>query len=232
MTPRDIRHRVEHTKNKHSRAVCKNGTIVIRLARNLTRAEEQEHIEYLLRQMTKQILEEKQKAVISPFNHILESGQSQSVTLASGKTYLFTLIPGERTCARRTQRGWIISVGPRTRRLALHKLLWKLLSEAEQPRIDELVRRINKETFRTRISKVRLKFAASQWGSCSPKGVIMINSSLLFTPPSVLKYVIVHELAHRKRGDHSPTYWSWVESAMPSYERAKKVLMDYCLPTL
>ena len=232
MNPKGIRHRVERTKNKHSRAVFRDDTIVIRLAKNLSKTEEKEHIHDLLRKMTQYVLEEEQKTTINPFKTILSEGQSQTVTLANGKKYSFTLEPGNKTAARRTTRGWRITVGPRTRRSGLHRLLWSLLAREEQPHIAKLVQEINNETFGVHITSVRFKFATSQWGSCSPKGIIMLNAAMLFVPTVALKYVIVHELAHRRRADHSPTYWKWVQWAMPGYKRARGQLGEYRLPSL
>ena len=125
-----------------------------------------------------------------------------------------------------------MTIGPKIRRNGLHKLLWKTLAKHEQSRIEQLVARINVETFGVRITGIRLRFACSQWGSCSPRGIIMINAALLFTRPEVLRYVIIHELAHRKRPDHSPQYWSWVAWAMPGYEKAREGLYEYRLPNV
>ena len=60
----------------------------------------------------------------------------------------------------------------------------------------------------------------------------MLNTALLFLPPSVLRYVIVHELAHRIVPNHSRAFWREVERAMPTYERAYDALHDYRLPQL
>ncbi len=229
---RRLRHRIERTRNKHSRAVFQNETIVIRLARNLSRMEEQEHIENLLRRMMKQVLEEEQKILIHPFAHLLNGGQSQTITLASGRKVFFSLIPGERTRAMRTQNGWTVSVGPRLRRAALHRFLWSLLARSEERRIARLVQSINESSFALPLRSVKLRFASAQWGSCSPRGVIMINAALLFVPPSALRYIIMHELAHRRRADHSPAFWREVAWAMPRYERAPRLLQEYRLPTL
>ena len=49
----------------------------------------------------------------------------------------------------------------------------------------------------------------------------MINTALLFLPPSILKYVITHELAHTVQRNHSRAYWREVEWAMPTYEKAR-----------
>jgi predicted metal-dependent hydrolase len=230
MQPMRLRHKVEHTRNKHSRAVCRGDTIVIRLARNLSKTEEQEHIQSLLRRMTHLVLEERQKTVIDPFRHILLGGQSATVTLATGKKIHFTLVLGNRTRATRNAKGWTVYIGPQIRRKALHRFLWSLLAHTETERIQNLVHSINDEILGVHVRKVSLRFATTQWGSCSPKGVIMLNTALLFLPPSLLRYVIVHELAHRLQQNHSDAYWREVKRAMPSYEKAYKALQNYRLP--
>ena len=60
----------------------------------------------------------------------------------------------------------------------------------------------------------------------------MINAALLFVTPSILKYVIIHELAHTIRRDHSPAYWREVQSVMPRFLEAKHALEEYRLPIL
>jgi predicted metal-dependent hydrolase len=227
-----IRHRVEYTRNKHSRAVCRGETIIIRLARNLSKTEEQEHIQSLLRRMTHLVLEERQKILIDPFRHLLNGGQSLTVTTATGKKYYITLEPGARTSARKSGLHWRVAVGPHIRRAALHRFLWSLIAKSEKERIEALVQSINHATYRHLVRGVSLRFATTQWGSCSPRGIIMLNSALLFLPPSLLKYVIVHELAHRRVPNHSSTYWREVEWALPTYRSAYKMLQNYRLPTL
>jgi predicted metal-dependent hydrolase len=227
-----FRHRIERTRNKHSRAICRDNTIIIRLAKNLSKTEEQEHIQNLLRRMTHLVLEERQKIPVDPFRSLLNGAQSQTVTLASGRKILFSLVPGPTTKARRTSRGWTIEVSPQIRRGALHRFLWSLLSSAEEERIADLTRRINDDLLGVRIREVKLRFATTQWGSCSPKGVIMLNTALLFLPPSLLRYVIVHELTHRVHANHSDAYWREVRRVMPGYEKQYKALQNYRLPTL
>ncbi len=230
--PPRLRHRVEHTKNKHSRAVCKDDTIVIRLARNLSKTEEQEHIKNLLKRMTQLVSEERQKESIHPFQNLLMGGQTQTVALATGKKYVFSLYPSTKTEARRTATGWKVGVGPGTRRRALHRFLWSLLSKAEEKRITALVHGINDATYCAIIRDVELGFATTQWGSCSSRGRIMLNTALLFLPPSLLRYVIIHELAHRRYQNHSRAYWREVESILPNYEKYCEELKEFRLPTL
>ncbi len=60
----------------------------------------------------------------------------------------------------------------------------------------------------------------SRWGSCTPgTRSIRISSRLAAFPDWVIDYVIVHELAHLDRGDHSPEFWKLVHR-YPKAERA------------
>ena len=227
-----IAHRVVRTKNKHSRAVLKDETVIIRLARNLSRTEEQDHIRDLLRRMTRIVLEERTKILINPFQSLLNGSSRSTIELATGKKIVFALEAGDRSKAKRTKEGWHITIGPRCRRKALHRFLWKLVSISEQQRIERMVDTLNAEVLGVRIRGVKMGFASTQWGSCSPSGIIMLNAAMLFVRPEVFRYVTVHELAHRKRADHSPQYWAWVQWAMPGYAKAREKLYDYRLPNL
>lgn len=230
-----IRHRVIQTRNICSRAVLQEDTIVIRLARNLSQEERREHIRNLLRRMMEQVLKEQRKKRIAPFRHLLDGGESLTVRLASGRIYRIALIPGSRTQVRlldMRQRSWVVEIGPRLRRPALHRLLWNLLAKTEMRRMQHTVRALNGNTLRVQIRGVKLAFAQSQWGSCSPKGVIMLNTALLFLPKKILHYVIVHELAHRLVHNHSPSYWKTVKRVMPNYRGAYRELQNYRLPSL
>ncbi|NOQ23042.1 MAG: DUF45 domain-containing protein [Candidatus Aegiribacteria sp.] len=60
-------------------------------------------------------------------------------------------------------------------------------------------------------SRVRLGNARTRWGSCSSRGVIMINRRLVHAPPDVVEYVVVHELVHLRYRNHSPLFWNSVE---------------------
>lgn len=55
----------------------------------------------------------------------------------------------------------------------------------------------------------------SRWGSCSAKGTISLNQDLLFLPPELVRYIIIHELCHTRHMDHSPKFWALLESFEP-----------------
>lgn len=72
--------------------------------------------------------------------------------------------------------------------------------------------------------KVFVKAQKTRWGSCSSKGNINLNCLLMNVPSYVRKYVIVHELAHRKEMNHLEQFWEVVANVMPEYQKAVKWL--------
>ncbi len=230
MTPR-FRHKVERTRNKHSRAVYSGNTIIIRLAKNLSRTEEQEHIRNLLRRMAHLILLDRKKTLIDPFRPLLDG--ASSLTLQVGrKNVRFTLRAGEKTKAMRVRGGWRVDLSPGIRRRSLHLFLWKMLARDAESHLSALLTKYNRETYRARITETKIQFATTQWGSCAPRGRIMLNTALVFLPPRLQRYVIIHELAHTRRADHSPAYWREVEEMLPRYAEDYRELQNYRLPTL
>ncbi|MEK7218740.1 MAG: YgjP-like metallopeptidase domain-containing protein, partial [Patescibacteria group bacterium] len=200
-------HRIERTRNRHSRAVLRGETVVIRLARNLSAREEREHVEILLRRMQRVVHRERQRTLVRPFSPLLEGKDDLTLTLPGGRRCRFTLRPGKRTAARYRGGGWDVTVGPGTGRSALHRFLWRLLRRSERPSLAAFVREVNRRTLRVPIRDVTLRYATSQWGSCSARGCISLNAALLVLPPEMLEYVIVHELANRLHRGHNKAYW-------------------------
>lgn len=74
--------------------------------------------------------------------------------------------------------------------------------------------------------RITIRRQRSRWGSCSAKGNLNFNCLLMLTPPEVLDYVIVHELCHRKEMNHSPKFWSEVESVLPDYKQRRNWLKE------
>lgn len=189
-------YRIERTRNRTSRAVYRDETVVIRLARNLRPHEERDHIRDLLRRMEDVVRREQQRILINPFQAMLDALGLQ---------------------------------GPA--RAKHHRALWKAFNRGIQDDMRRLVETINDRTLRVPIQGVKLRFAKTQWGSCSPKGMITLNPALLFVPETVRHYVIVHELAHCLVPNHSARFWRTVERAMPDYRAARDLLHGYRLPS-
>ena len=49
------------------------------------------------------------------------------------------------------------------------------------------------------------------------RGTLSLSWRLVMAPPSVLAYVVNHELAHLRHPNHSPAFWAEVERLMPGH---------------
>jgi predicted metal-dependent hydrolase len=74
------------------------------------------------------------------------------------------------------------------------------------------------------VVKVSIRNQRARWGSCGRDGHICLNWRLVLMPDWVRDYVLIHELMHLRRLDHSPGYWRLVAAACPEYEKARRWL--------
>lgn len=70
--------RIERTRNRHSRAVLQQDTIVIRLAQRLSASEEQRHIESLVRRMVTMLQKDHHRIKIDPHFPLFD-GQKEDI---------------------------------------------------------------------------------------------------------------------------------------------------------
>ncbi len=68
---------------------------------------------------------------------------------------------------------------------------------------------------------IRIKDTRSQWGSCTPAGVLSFSWRLVLAPPFVLRYVAAHEVAHLVELNHSPAFWALNAKLDPNHEAAR-----------
>jgi len=74
------------------------------------------------------------------------------------------------------------------------------------------------------VNRITVRNQRTRWGSCGRDGHICLNWRLVVMPPWVRDYVLIHELMHLKRLDHSPAYWRLVAAACPTYREARQWL--------
>lgn len=117
----------------------------------------------------------------------------------------------------------------------------QLLSPAEQKRLKVLENRYRNSarsrfTSRTayyhtltggHYTSITIRDQKSRWGSCSSRGTLSFNYRLIFAPPAVLDYVVVHELCHLTHMDHSKDFWNMVGCIMPDYKIYKTWLREH-----
>ncbi|MDO4839447.1 MAG: DUF45 domain-containing protein [Desulfovibrionaceae bacterium] len=74
---------------------------------------------------------------------------------------------------------------------------------------------------RVRVNRVTVKAQRTRWGSCSVRGNLNFNCLLALSPDYVQRYIVVHELCHLLRMNHSALFWAEVARIMPDYKTAE-----------
>jgi predicted metal-dependent hydrolase len=71
---------------------------------------------------------------------------------------------------------------------------------------------------------VGIKTFRSRWGSCTAKGKLEFNWQIMMAPNRMVDYVVLHELCHLIRHDHSPEFWREMARVMPEYQQCREWL--------
>jgi predicted metal-dependent hydrolase len=89
--------------------------------------------------------------------------------------------------------------------------------------VRELPRRLFElaKRFGLTVARVSIRNQRWRWGSCNRAGHICLNWRLVTMPEWVSEYVLIHELMHLRRMDHSPKFWKLVAAACPRYQEAR-----------
>ena len=123
-------------------------------------------------------------------------------------------------------RAWIAAQLSRVRPPAVTaeaQRAWRARAKAVLPeRLFELAERHG-----CAVKAVSIRSQKTRWGSCGRNGHISLNWRLMLMPEWVRDYVLVHELMHLRRLDHSPKYWRLVEAACPDYRLARQWLRTH-----
>ena len=72
--------------------------------------------------------------------------------------------------------------------------------------------------------RLGLSSAGTRWGSAGADGSIRLNWRLIHLRPSLIDYVVVHELAHLREMNHSPRFWQHVQAVLPGYAEQRAQL--------
>jgi predicted metal-dependent hydrolase len=101
-----------------------------------------------------------------------------------------------------------------------------------RPAVERLYRRLARKEIATRLdmavaqvggsySGLSIRSQSTRWASCSAKGAMSFNWRLLLAPEPVLDYVVWHEVCHLDIRDHSPRFWTLVDSRCPDWRERR-----------
>ncbi len=74
--------------------------------------------------------------------------------------------------------------------------------------------------------RLQIRAQRTCWGSHSSTGTISLNLCGLFLEPRLLRYLMIHELAHGRHMNHSARFWKLVSKYEPDYKALDRQLSD------
>ena len=87
---------------------------------------------------------------------------------------------------------------------------------------EELISNFKK--YRVEPSSIVLRDMPTRWGSCTPKGKLILNPELIKAPRGCIEYVITHELCHLVYHNHTQRFFDLQTKEMPDWVKWKTKL--------
>ena len=75
------------------------------------------------------------------------------------------------------------------------------------------------EKYNVKPEAIYLQEMPKRWGSCTPKGKIILNPELIKAPKPCVEYVIIHELCHLVHPNHTNAFIQLQEKVMPDWQK-------------
>ncbi len=109
------------------------------------------------------------------------------------------------------------------------KIMQKLVSWLKKYAKTILEERVNYLSNIMRITPTAMKIndTKGRWGACNSRGTISFNFRVVMLDPSIIDYVIVHELCHLIEMNHSKKFWNLVFSFLPSAKNTKEKIKEF-----
>ena len=78
-----------------------------------------------------------------------------------------------------------------------------------------------------RYQKLSIRDQRTVWGSCTKGGNLNFNWRVVMAPPSVLDYLVIHELSHLLEMNHSKRFWGHVGRHCPDWKEHRSWLREH-----
>ena len=140
-----------------------------------------------------------------------------------GKQYMLRVTEGKPSSARYKGRYFEVICAPKSKAAELMKEWYRERAKIKFSEIAEPIRQRFKK-YGVEPSSIYIQSMSNRWGSCTPKGKIILNIELIKAHKPCIEYVITHELCHLVHRDHTKAFFELLKTEMPDWERWKKKL--------
>ena len=123
------------------------------------------------------------------------------------------------------ERGKLVIEGDLEDRELVREVIRKFLADRGKAHLPALLKILSKE-LGLPFNGVSIRGQKTRWGSCSSRKNINLNFKLLLLDPSLVRYVIIHELCHTRHMNHSRDFWKLVAEFDPDYREHERLLKD------
>ena len=133
----------------------------------------------------------------------IKAGKEESVKL---KGRFIEVVTKDKAKAKELLQGWYLQHA----RIKFHEIAEPLIEQFKRHKVIP--------------SSIVLRDMPTRWGSCTPKGKIILNPELIKAPKPCIEYVIIHELCHLVHHDHTQKFLDLQSREMKDWEKWKMKL--------
>lgn len=140
-----------------------------------------------------------------------------------GKKYRLRIEPSDKYGVRCTRGYMTVYVTPQKTAAALIAAWYAERAAYQFPRIlKDCLPLFEKYNLPKPVLEIRKM--EKRWGSCTPKGKILLNLELIKAPKACIEYVIIHELCHLIEPSHKKAFYRLLSQVLPDWEVWKRQL--------
>lgn len=138
-----------------------------------------------------------------------------------GKTYIFKIGDYQKI----SLQGDFLLI-PKVMLFRIKKELTNWYIKQAKEVIADLLKTYAKE-MRTSYGSILFSYTQSKWGHCTKENNLQFSWRLIMAPLLVIRYVVIHELAHTTEKNHSRSFWKVVSTYNPSFKQQIKWLKNH-----
>lgn len=140
-----------------------------------------------------------------------------------GKQYMLRVTEGKPNSAKYKGRNFEVVCTPKSKASDLMKEWYRQRAKVKFAEIAEpIIVRFAK--YGVAPASLYIQEMENRWGSCTPKGKVILNTELIKAPKPCIEYVITHELCHLIHRDHTTQFFELLATEMPDWKRWKDKL--------